>query len=35
VDLDFGGSFNRGNTNVDYISSGFDMFKAWARRRLT
>jgi hypothetical protein len=30
VDVDLGGSLNRGNTNVDYLSSGFDVFKAWA-----
>ena len=30
VDVDLGGSFNRGNTNVDYLSTGFDVFKAWS-----
>lgn len=30
ADLNFGGAFNRGNTDVNYINSGFDAFKAWA-----
>lgn len=30
ADLAFGGSFNRGNTDVNYINSGFALFKSWA-----
>ncbi|MBI5631463.1 MAG: DUF481 domain-containing protein [Elusimicrobia bacterium] len=30
LDLAFGGNFNRGNTDVDYISGGFSAFKAWS-----
>lgn len=30
VDLAFGGSFNRGNTDVNYLNTSFALFKAWA-----
>ncbi|MBI3549412.1 MAG: DUF481 domain-containing protein [Elusimicrobia bacterium] len=29
ADLGFGGNFNRGNTDIDYIGGSFALFKAW------
>ena len=30
VDMGFGGSFNRGNVDVNYLYSSFNLFKAWS-----